>query len=186
MNLIQVPNVNIEAICIHWFNNSNGRKVVFDSLGLSLTPPKLPCQTWRFGCQTSLSFKASPAKGHNDMKPEISQKWQCKNTTCFGVFEMLFFNSKWVGYVFLTASCSASNYWNTLQHGCYLLLTSRGWYRPFLLFSWSSLSVFIQSADETPAHLASQNSKTSLDGQKALRIHGQTQNRIQKSNCKTA
>ena len=45
MNLIQVPNVNIEAICIHWFNNSNGRKVVFDSLGLSLTPPKLPCQT---------------------------------------------------------------------------------------------------------------------------------------------
>lgn len=30
----------------------------------------------------------------------------------------------------------------------------------FLLFSWSSLSVFIQSADETPAHLASQNSKT--------------------------
>ena len=88
--------------------------------------------------------------------------------------------------VFLTASCAASNYWNTLQHGCYLLLTSRGWYRPFLLFSWSSLSVFIQSADETPAHLASQNSKTSLDGQKALRIHGQTQNRIQKSNCKTA
>ena len=113
-----------------------------------------------FGCQTSLSFKASPAKGHNDMKPEISQKWQCKNTTCFGVFEMLFFKSKWVGYVFLTASCSPSNYWNTLQHGCYLLLTSRGWYRPFLLFSWFSLSVFIQSADETPAHLASQNSKT--------------------------